>query len=247
MEVSYIVELLDFLGFTRSRRPFSLPLVVHGVAGSGKTYLLRKVSSHFPHLVHCSFAPQIIDSNSGRKQAPVTSEPTDLLDEYLGGPNPLVRLLKVCDPLQYDCPEPEVPHYVSLTTRRFCPLTTTLLNSLFGCDIVSLVDRNCHIQIHDPYTDDPIGTVVSLSPDIGALLLRHGCATTPIADLWDVNLSVVSCYLHSLEEALTHYRAPLFLTLTRHTAELHIFLFDARTDAAHELRNRLQDFGHRSS
>nr|QED43055.1 TGB1 [Asparagus virus 3] len=247
MEVSYTIELLDFLDFTRSRRPFSLPLVVHGVAGSGKTHLLRKISAHFPDLTHCSFAPQIIDPDSGRKQSPVTTEPTDLLDEYLGGPNPVVRLLKVCDPLQYDCPEPEVPHYFSLTTRRFCPRTTTLLNSLFGCHIVSLVNTTCQVQLHDPYTEDPLGTVVSLSPDITRLLLRHGCATTPISDLWGANLSVVSCYLHSLEDALTHYRAPLFLTLTRHTTELHIFLFNARTDAAHQLRKRLQDFGDRSS
>nr|AIL23156.1 TGB1 [Asparagus virus 3] len=246
MEVNYIVELLDFLGFSRSTRPFSLPLVVHGVAGSGKTHLLRKVSLHFPHLTHSSFTPQIIDPDSGRKQKLVTSEPTDLLDEYLGGPNPTVSLLKVCDPLQYDCPDPEVPHYVSLVTRRFCPRTANLLNTLFGCHITSLVSADCDIQIHDPYVDDPSGTVVTFTSDIHTLLTSHGCTPTPVSELWGVNLRVVSCYLQSLEDALCHHRAPLFLTLTRHTAELHIFLFDARTDLADELRKRLQDFGHRS-
>ncbi|BAG12159.1 Triple gene block protein 1 [Asparagus virus 3] len=247
MEISYIVDLLNFLGFTRSSRPFSLPLVVHGVAGSGKTHLLRKVSLHFPELVHCSFTPQLIDPNSGRRQLPASETPTDLLDEYLGGPNPVVRLLKVCDPLQYNCPDPEIPHFQSLTTRRFCPLTTTLLNSLFGTNIVSAVPTCCRIEIQDPYSTDPIGTVVTFSPEIHTLLSRHGCQPTPISELWGLNIRVVSCYVDSLEEALLNHRAPLFLALTRHTAELHIFLFDARTDAAYELRKCLQDPRHRGS
>ena len=235
MELDYLIKLLNFNGFTRTSRPFSLPLVIHGVAGCGKSTIISKVSCAYPSLVSASFSPQLLDADSGRRQVPVAGSAVDLLDEYLAGPNPPVRLAKFCDPLQYDCQLPEEPHYKALHSYRFCPATAGLLNKIFGCHIVSKLDTSASIRFADAFTEDPEGQVVTFEPELESLLTAHGCPTTPVADLWGRNIPYVSVYTSSIGYALENYRSSLFLALTRHQKQLLIFDLDARTDSPYEL------------
>ena len=235
MELEYLVNLLDFYGFSRTSRSFSLPLVIHGVAGCGKSTIISKVSCAYPKLISASFSPQLIDPDSGRRQSAVDGSTVDLLDEYLAGINPTVRLAKFCDPLQYDCQSPEEPHYRALHSHRFCPATAQLLNKIFGCHITSKLTTSATIRFADAFAEDPEGQVITFEPELESLLTAHGCPTTPVADLWGRNIPYVSVYTSSIDYALENYRSSLFLALTRHQKQLLIFDLDARADTPHEL------------
>nr|AHB59867.1 TGB1 [Narcissus mosaic virus] len=231
MDCKYLLELLDSYSFIRSSRSFSSPIIIHGVAGCGKSTIIQKIALAFPELLIGSFTPALLDPNSGRKQLAVTSDPLDILDEYLGGPNPVVRLAKFCDPLQYSCEQPEVPHFTSLLTWRFCVRTTALLNGIFGCQIKSRREDLCHLTHENPYTTDPKGVVVAHEQEVINLLLQHGCPVTPTQHLWGLTIPVVSVYVTSIAALSTVDRANLFLSLTRHSKALHIFEFDAWSHA----------------
>ncbi|ABG48661.1 ORF 2 [Malva mosaic virus] len=235
MELDYLIKLLEFNNFPRTNLDFSLPLVVHGVAGCGKSTIISKLAKAFPTLVVASFTPQILDGNTGRKQVAVDGSPVDILDEYLSGPTPSVRLALFCDPLQYSCEKPRLPHFISLTTHRFCPLTADFLNSKFGCEIISLRQDSCEIVEADPFATDPEGVVITFEPEVKSILERHQCFPTDISTLWGKNLETVSVYLSSFDTCLDSFRTDLFLSLTRHTKKLLVFDFNAWPDSSDEL------------
>ncbi|CAN88809.1 triple-gene-block protein 1 [Lettuce virus X] len=231
MAVPLLHKLLLENEFQRTATPLSYPIIIFGTAGSGKTTIIRLLAAAYPDLHFSSFRPCLLLPNTRRSQVaanPLT--PTDVLDEFLAGPNPAVSLAKFCDPLQYNCTDLPLPHYTSNHTYRFCPATCDLLNQLFSTTLSSRLPTAASITRPDPYSQDPSGTVVALEQDLLDILKQHGAFPKKPAELTGQTLPAVAFYCSSLQDAYDADPAATFIALTRHTTKLEIFELDARPD-----------------
>ncbi|BAE44212.1 triple gene block protein 1 [Potexvirus ecsalstroemeriae] len=231
MALFYLQTLLLNSDFTRTTTPTASPLIIFGTAGCGKTSIIRALASQFPELHFSSFHPIVLLPNIRKKQHLANpNEATDVLDEFLAGPNPEVRIAKFCDPLQYNCETLPEPHFISETTYRFCPRTCELLNDIFKTTLKSKVLEICKVACVDPYAVDPVGKVIAIEQELFPILSAHGLTVHSPDFLTGQTIPEVSVYTLNLKRAVAEHPHLLFIALTRHSKTLHLFDLNAGPD-----------------
>lgn len=157
-----------FSAYTRTSQPISSPLVVHAVAGSGKTSIVREILHSAPSQVAVTYGTPDPVNLSGHSIG-LPKPGADIVDEYLAAPDLTGAKLVLADPLQHKR-EPLRAHFVSRNTKRFGKETCELLQSL-GVDIVSELEDT--VLFADAYSVDPEGVIIALGQDAVQLLEDH--------------------------------------------------------------------------
>lgn len=157
-----------FNTYNRTSEPTSFPIVVHAVAGSGKTTIVRNLLQAHPTLTAVTFGTPDPVNLSGRRISAPTS-PADIVDEYLAGPAQPTAKLLLADPLQHKA-TPLRAHFTCNRTQRFGKETCKLLNTL-GVDVLS--SKEDEVVYANAFETDPEGTIIALGEDAVQLLSDH--------------------------------------------------------------------------
>ncbi|QGT76799.1 P2 [Citrus yellow mottle-associated virus] len=218
-------ELLSSKEFTRTKLPLSEPIVIHAIAGAGKTHLLEQYSRHNPS--NTFFTPLDNKSNS-LLLSPFSSDcsSASFIDEYPLCEIPPSAKYLLADPIQYlGNPNLRKPHYICPVSHRFGSQTAALLSSL-GIEAYS---RKQDIVVsEDIFSFEPEGQVIACDPETQALARRHSLdflrPCESIGRTFHTTTVLISDKL--TPETLTK---EIYIGLTRHTSKLIILSPHAAT------------------
>ncbi|QYF50227.1 MAG: putative triple gene block protein 1 [Beijing sediment alphaflexivirus] len=158
------------INYQRTGVPLECPIVVHAVAGAGKTTIVRDILRAKPETTAITYGRPDPPNIAGvRIRGP--SGDANIVDEYPAADltqHPSVQLL-LADPLQH-AGNVKPAHYISTVTHRFGTDTCELLRQL-DIDIES--DREDQVIQDSAYALDPIGTIIALGKGSEALLRAH--------------------------------------------------------------------------
>ena len=224
------VNLLTELGFVRTNTPLSRPLVVHAVAGAGKSSLIRRHLESNPNAVAQTWSrpdhPNLLQRYI-RPYVGATPGAFNILDEYPAQPLQGDWDVVIADPLQYG-KYTIPPHYVKSITHRFGKATTSFLQEqgflVHPAD--DCVEDSCTTA---GIFDGPLqGHIIAVDHAAKSLVEAHGVqATCPKSDLglqYDVVTAVSTRPLSEIPD-----RHNLYIALTRHKIHLHVLTPQAYT------------------
>lgn len=216
-----LTALLIANGYTRTDLPISKPLVIHAVAGAGKTTLIRQ----FLHQ-HSATNAQTLGTpdkpNLSRKMIRQFSMPKanhfNILDEYCAQPLKGSWDAVFADPLQHPDYALE-PHFIKEISHRLGPSTCELISSL---GILIYPDSEDQVVTRKGvFESELFGVVIALDEAIFQLASRHGlkplCPKATIGLQFPVVTVLSSLALEQVEDSTA-----LYIALTRHTKELHV-------------------------
>ena len=216
-----LISLLTTNGYSRTDLPISKPLVVHAVAGAGKTTLIREFLR-----LHPSVNAQTLGTpdkpNLSRKMIRQYSMPKanhfNILDEYCAQPLKGSWDAVFADPLQH--PDFAVePHFIKETSHRLGAQTCQLISDLGILIYPGAEDQP--VSRKGVFEGELYGTVIALDSYIRDLAQRHGvktlCPKATIGQQYPVVTVLSSLPLESVENS-----TELYIALTRHTQELHV-------------------------
>nr|AVL84358.1 triple gene block protein 1 [Plantago asiatica mosaic virus] len=218
-----VINALTSNNFHRTNIPISRPLVVHAVAGAGKTTLIQNLLPEHPDLAAQTAGTSQNPNLTGafiRKLTCPEPHKLNLLDEYVAL-QPLKGSWDVvlADPLQH----PGLalrPHFVKSVSHRLCPTTTRLLSKLV-CPCTSSRTDESKIQFSGLFDGPLLGTIIALDQTTQTLLSAHGapflCPTAALGLEFDT-VTVVSAL--PLEEVTD--KVALYISLSRHRSQLHV-------------------------
>uniref|UniRef100_A0AAU7L1X9 Triple gene block 1 n=1 Tax=Hibiscus chlorotic speck associated virus 3 TaxID=3143944 RepID=A0AAU7L1X9_9VIRU len=223
MKMNNIVEILENFNFQRTNKPWSEPLVVHGVPGSGKTSLVNKLIELDTSLTAFSGGSAVhnFSGTAIHRRGNSLAGDVDILDEY-----PIFldsalspKKLILCDPFQHKN-RVEVAHFISFKTHRFGNETCAIL-SIFGLHIeTELVDR---VILGCCYKEEPEGKIVAFEKDICDLLRRHNIAYSEPEEILGSNCDKVTFYTSTEDLKREHPEFwKFYVCLTRHRTQLKI-------------------------
>nr|QQG34576.1 TGB1 [Ferula potexvirus 1] len=207
-----IYKTLVEAGWERTALPISYPLVVHGVAGSGKSRVIRplKTVHNIPTYTLCVTDNPRVDC-SNITALPTNPVPGFILDEYhIDKERCTGALLVLGDPLQSH-EECFPPHFVSFSSFRI----GRSLASLFP-PLVSVSPVEDSVEVANCWTVDPVGTILCFEPEVADLLLSHNLEFTHPDHCRGAQFNTVTLYTSS--EPLDPVW--LYLSVTRHTTKL---------------------------
>lgn len=222
-----VCEILEEASFVRTNFPLSQPLVVHGVPGSGKTTVVKKLLKFEPALkaITAGVPFHNFDNSGLHKKEESFSGEVDIVDEY-----PIFDLRRVksdlvlCDPFQHSGRTLDA-HYISLRSHRFGRNTASLLKT-FGLNIVA--EKEDEVEFGCCFTEDPEGTIIAFEPDIVELLIKHQVQAKLPEEVLGNNDDVVTFYTSKEELRRDDQEFNRFyISLTRHKRKLKILSPDA--------------------
>lgn len=216
-----LTSLLTANGYNRTDHPLSKPLVVHAVAGAGKTSLIREFMKVHP-AVNAQTHGTPDKPNLSRKMIRQYSIPKanhfNILDEYCALPVKGSWDAVFADPLQHPDHALE-PHFIKETSHRLGAQTCKLISDL-GILIYPGAEDQPVVR-KGVFEGELFGTVIALDQQIHDLAQRHGvrtfCPQATIGQQYPVVTVLSSNPLESVEDSTA-----LYIALTRHTKELHV-------------------------
>lgn len=234
MERSTLINLLLLHKFEHKINTEGI-IVVHGIAGTGKTTLLRTLFSAYPSLVIGSPRPCYLDKANKISQVCLSCFPNtlcDIVDEYhLLESFPEPKLAIFGDPCQCTYIERlRIPNYTSFRTHRFGKSTAALLNKLFDLNIESVKAQDDTVEYFDPFAVDPSEHISASEKEV-LEFVGDQVETTSSEELAGLEFSEVTFYCTTLAGAVQENPAKTFISLTRHTSKLTIGELNARSDS----------------
>lgn len=219
--MNLFTNLLVENGFERTGEPLSQPLVVHAVAGAGKTSLIRRYLSLNPNSL--AFTHGVPDRrNLSNRYIRPFDEPVPgyfcILDEYCADEYKDKWDVLIADPLQHNN-EPLQPHYIKNQSHRLGRGTQELLAGL-GIDLIGLNEEE-EISVTHVLEGAIKGTVIALEPAARHLLIDHGlvplCPKKVVGAEFPETTVVSIKPLRDVQDT-----ASLYVALTRHTKRLNV-------------------------
>lgn len=215
------IELLVESGFERTGETLSQPLVVHAVAGAGKTSLVRQYLSLNPNSL--AFTHGVPDKrNLQNRFIRPYDDPVPgyfcILDEYSADDYTERWDVLIADPLQHKN-EPLVPHYIKRTSHRLGRGTQEILAGL-GVHLEGLNEEE-EVSVTHILEGEIRGTVIALDPAAKHLLLDHGvkplCPSKTLGAEFPETTVVSFKPLQDFTDI-----SELYIALTRHTRRLNV-------------------------
>lgn len=222
--MNLFIEHLKEAGFSRTNIPLDKPrpLVVHAVAGAGKSTLIRKYllanpnSRAFTHGV--PDPPNILNTYIHSYRSP-TPDCFNILDEYPNHPVEGNWDVLIADPLQAKLPALR-PHYVLTESYRLSKPVTDLLSTL-GFQLSSRGFTSTQVFCKPLLGSSIHGKVLHLDAAARTTLSAHHCPSTCPTEVLGQEFEVVSVVSNiPLREVLP--RSKLYIALSRATKELHV-------------------------
>nr|QQG34566.1 TGB1 [Dioscorea potexvirus 1] len=220
--------------YTRTNLPITTQIVVHAVAGSGKTTLIKDFKRENPD--YCSLFSTI--ENSDNFEGIKFLNPTEvnsseshlgkllILDEYLQAPKELLGKFDVLLSDPYQSPHQALePHFICNKSYRFGTQTCNLLRSL-GYNIESTSTTPEKITIARAFETEVIEPVIALEQEVVNLLEYNQVKSVSPCEVvgqqfTEVTLILNNNNLRELNPVL------LYLALSRHREHLLILTEDA--------------------
>nr|QQG34621.1 TGB1 [Yucca alphaflexivirus 1] len=214
--MDFLLTLLDSnASYTRTSIPLSLPLVVHAVAGAGKTHLLTQLLHSCPSVtVHTLGAP--IPRDSTCRGSGGDLRVFNVLDEYQIAADTSSYQALFGDPLQgpSDKAYPDA-HYVNTTSLRFGRQTCQLLNSIgITCSSV----RPDQVVVQRPFGAEPRGQVIALDSEGFEYLRAHQLQPRRPCEL--AGQTFDECTVLVTRRLRDYQSNELYIALTRHRYSL---------------------------
>lgn len=219
--MEHLISLLIANGYTRTDTPITKPLVVHAVAGAGKTTVIRQFLKESP-AVNAQTLGTPDKPNLTRKMIRQYSMPKanhfNILDEYCAQPLKGSWDAVFADPLQHPDFTLE-PHFIKETSHRLGRSTCELISSLGIFMLPDAEDQPVNIQ--GVFEGEIHGVVIALDEYIHKLAARHGlkpfCPKATIGLQFPIVTVLSSLPLEQVDDS-----TGLYIALTRHTQALHV-------------------------
>lgn len=216
-----VIVAITAHGFERTALPISLPIVVHGVPGCGKSHLLKQLLSN-PEVQVCSYGPVHQVNLEGRRIEPAPVErhcEVLILDEYHLQEDDCGADFLFGDPNQART-QVKQAHFVKKDTRRFGSDLCHLLNSL-GYQISSIAEHQTEIVYGNIFGTVIQGTVLCFEKEVCSLLDQHNCAYLLPEEAAGLNID--SATFITARTDLQEIVSPnLFICLTRAVRSLQL-------------------------
>nr|QQG34614.1 TGB1 [Agave potexvirus 1] len=203
--------------FRRTNVPLSIPLVVHAIAGAGKTHILTTLLERCTDCcVHTLGQPILRSSNHRGSGGPRRS--LNVLDEYQLAASFEGYEVLFGDPLQgpADKEYPEA-HYINSKSKRYGQQTCTLLNHI-GIQCTST--RADSVSVRHPFGATPIGTVIVLDSEAADYLTAHSVRSKRVCEVLGQTYPVTTVLL--TKRFAEYSRRELYIAFTRHRYQLLI-------------------------
>lgn len=219
--MNHFINLLIEEGYVRTNEILTDTLVVHAVAGAGKSTLIRKFILQHPHArayTHGVPDPPNLEGRFIQAFKGPDSTHFNILDEYCAEPLSGSWNVLIADPLQHKS-QALRPHYIKKTSHRLGKATCSLLTSV-GLEVTSEKEEDV-VDYRGVFEGPLFGTVIALDSTARTLLCRHGiqplCPSEVLGSEFDEVTVVSELPLHQVR--LKH---SLYIALTRHRKSLHV-------------------------
>nr|BAU45630.1 triple gene block protein1 [Alternanthera mosaic virus] len=219
--MNHFINLLIEEGYVRTNEILSDVLVVHAVAGAGKSTLIRKFIHQHPQARAYTHGVPDPPNLEGRFIQPFkTPDPShfNILDEYCAEPLTGAWSVLIADPLQHRA-QALRPHYIKKESHRLGAATCRLLTQV-GLEVHSHREED-EVDYKGVFEGPLYGTVIALDATVRALLLKHGvhplCPAEVLGSEFEETTVVSELPLSQIK-----FKHALYIALTRHRRILHV-------------------------
>nr|AZF99042.1 orf2 [Papaya mosaic virus] len=220
--MNHFINCLVSEGFSRTKEPLTDTLVVHAVAGSGKSTLIRNFLREHPNTFACTHskpdAPNLEGTFIHKFRSP-TQDHFNILDEYCKEPIVGKWDVLIADPLQYSTPALK-PHYIKSSSHRLCRRTCALITEV-GVPIQSSRAEEGVVEEADLFSSPLLGKIIALDKAAGDLLRAHG--VQPLCPIETIGLEFPVVTVVSTEPIRQlELKHQVYIALSRHKERLHV-------------------------
>nr|ANI85499.1 triple gene block protein 1 [Asian prunus virus 2] len=221
--MDFVYDKLVEAGYIRTRLPISFPIIVHCIAGAGKSTLIREILEADHRFEAFTYGvPDPINLSGVRIKGSFDlpncrADSLKIIDEYIGQDLPGSTTFCFADPNQfpYTCPD---AHLTSYQTKRFGDQTCTLLGKLDCAPFSYKQDQKIFEKL---FAGDIEGQIVCYEEEIFNLLDRHGADYKKDCQIRGSTFDIVT-FITASDTFEPEDRYKVYLCLTRHRSILRI-------------------------
>nr|WAB21398.1 triple gene block protein 2 [Banmivirus BanMMV] len=217
--VEKLKKLIEASGFTATGNVITDKIVIHGVAGCGKSTLTKALAEDESYNVVNVLSKEEFSLTGCyiKKEIVKFDNKINVLDEYLSVDSHDGFQVLLADPFQYK-KTPYLANYIKKKSHRFKKELIPLLLEI-GIE-VEADEEGLHVIRGSAYVVEPRGKIISIEDDVIEYVSKHG-----------LNICYPSCVQGQEFENVTFYhckglkeleRSELYIALTRVKNELRI-------------------------
>nr|WAB21358.1 triple gene block protein 2 [Banmivirus BanMMV] len=212
-------QLIESFGFAATNNPITDRIIIHGVAGSGKSTLTRELVKDCNFNVVNSLSDEKFDLvGQYIKNKPIALEnKINVLDEYLSVDSHEGFQVLLADPFQYT-KKPYLANYIKKKSHRF---RKELVPILFELGIsVEAEGVGLNITRDSAYNVEPKGRIICIEEEVAKYVFGHGLDICYPCCVQGQEFEVVTFYHKRELKELS--RSDLYIALTRVKKELRL-------------------------
>nr|WAB21303.1 triple gene block protein 2 [Banmivirus BanMMV] len=212
-------QLIESSGFVATNNPITDRIIIHGVAGSGKSTLTKELIKDSNFNVVNALSDEKFDL-VGRyisKEPIALAGKINVLDEYLSVDNHEGFQVLLADPFQY-IHKPYPANYIKKESHRFKKELVPILLEL-GIE-VEVEKEGLNIIKGSAYDIEPEGQVICVEEEVAEYVSKHGLEIHHPRCVQGKEFEVVTFYYK--EELKELDRSDLYIALTRVKKELRL-------------------------
>nr|UUL90867.1 triple gene block protein 2 [Banmivirus BanMMV]WAB21388.1 triple gene block protein 2 [Banmivirus BanMMV] len=217
--VEKLKQLILGSGFLATGLPISDKIVIHGVAGCGKSTLTEELlkDSNFNIVNTLASCNPNLEGQFIRRDLTTFEDKINILDEYLSVSHHEGFQVLLADPFQYK-KIPYPAHYIKRESHRFRKELIPILAEI-GIE-VETEESGLKVIRGSAYEIEPKGKIISIEAEVIKYILKHGLEAYHSTCVQGQEFESVTFY-HS-KEFKDLERSDLYVALTRVKRELRI-------------------------
>nr|WAB21283.1 triple gene block protein 2 [Banmivirus BanMMV] len=212
-------QLIKNSGFVATDNPITDRIVIHGVAGSGKSTLTRELikDSNFNVVNALSDEKFNLIGQYIKKELIAFEDKINILDEYLSVDHHEGFQVLLADPFQYT-QKPYLANFIKKQSHRFKRELVPILSEL-GIE-VEAEEAGLGITRGSAYDIEPKGQVICIEEEVAKYVSEHGLNVCYPRCVQGQEFEVVTLYHKRNLQELN--RSDLYIALTRVKKELRL-------------------------
>nr|ASJ27556.1 TGB1 [Asian prunus virus 1] len=221
--MEFVYDKLIAAGYIRTILQIDFPLIVHCVAGAGKSTLIREIiesDSRFEAFTYGVPDPVNLSGIRIRGAEELVNARSDsfkIIDEYIGQHRPEGTAVCFADPNQFPYSSPNA-HFTCYQSKRFGDQTCAFLGKL---DCAAFSYKSDQIIFETVFEGSIEGQIVCYEEEVFDLLDRHRADYKRDCQIRGSTFDVVT-FITASETFKPEDRYKVYLCLTRHRSVLRI-------------------------